>query len=189
MNDPQPEPARSSSSRPEPSSVTLHSTWRGIVLSALGSLAVLAIGLFAVLRGGWGVVSTGVVLTGLAFAAVSLLDYPVASTFDSEGVTRRMALRRHRMPWSSIDQLSRTRPSAVKNFRKLAHGGLVAVRGRRRYLLVDQCESLAEFRAVEAVAVHDGDALAEAVPTPPDGMAPTWIHRRAKWAPTSGVDR
>ncbi len=172
-----------------PAPVTLHSTWRGIVLSSVGAIAVLAIGIFSVVSGGWGVLSAGVVLIGMALAAVALLDYPIASTFDEHGVTRRMALRRHVITWSSIDQLSRTRPGTVQNLRKLAHGGLVAVRGRRRYLLVDQCESLDEFNAVAAFAVYDGDDLADAVPMPPSAMTPTWIHRRAKWAPTSSRER
>ena len=184
-----PESARSSSPRCENEAVTLHSTWRGLVLSAAGAFAVLALGLLAVVRGGWGAVSTIVVVVGVGLGAVTLLDYPIASTFDSVGVSRRMALRRHQMSWSSIDQLSRTRPGTVQNLRKLAHGGLVAARGRRRYLLVDQCESLAEFRRIEALAVHDGDPLASAVPQPREDQPPTWLHRRAKWAPTSHGDR
>lgn len=182
-------PASSGSSPDRSEQVTLHSSWRGLISSVGGAVAVLGLGVLAVARGGWSPVSAVVVIVGLALAAVATLDYPVASTFDADGVTRRMMLRRQRMPWSSIDRLTRTRPGTVQSLRKLAHGGLVAVRGRRRYLLVDQCESLDEFRRVESVAVRDGDGRADVVPHPPDTMPPTWLHRRAKWAPTSHSGR
>lgn len=159
------------------------------MLSSVGGVAVLAVGVIAVVRGGWGVASAGVTLMGVALVAVALFDYPVATTFDADGVTRRMVLRRHHLAWSSIDQLSRTRPGLMRNLRKLAHGGLVAVRGRRRYLLVDQCESLDEFGAVVRHAVYDGVDLAAGVPVPPDATLPTWLHRRSKWAPDRGTDR
>ena len=73
-----------------------------------------------------------VLIAGLIATLIVMVDYPIAVTFDADGLTRRTLLRRQRMRWSTIDQLSRSRPGIVAGVRKLAHGGLVAVVGRRR---------------------------------------------------------
>jgi len=169
---------------PPDDSVTFHSSWRGIIFNAAGALLVLAAGVWAVFGGGVNVISSIVLLIGLGLVAVVLFDYPIASTFSADGVVRRTMLRHQHIAWDRIDQLSRTRPKLLSSFRKLAHGGLVAVMGRRRYLLVDHCESQDEFKEFERIIVDRADEIGlDEVPRPAEGTAPTWVYRRSRWAP------
>lgn len=169
--------------------MTLHSSWRGLVVNTLGALLVLGGGVLAVSRGGWNVISTVVFVVGVGLVGVMAFDYPVASTFSSEGVTRRMMVRRHHLAWARVDQLSRTRPGLTSGWRKVQHGGLVAVVGRRRYLLVDRCESLDEFHGLEDLVSGRSRELLDEVPVPPDAALPTWLYRSGKWAPERRDDR
>lgn len=167
-----------------PSPVTLHSSWRGLLASSLGAAAVFGAGLIGVALGGWRVLPTGLLALGTLFLATVLLDYPMATTFDSDGVTRRMLLRRHRIGWDRIDQLTRSRPGFASNLRGVRHGGLTAAVGRRRYLLVDQPESPEEYDAVCAVA---GERMMDlglfGGMRPPDSTNPTWLYRSNRWKP------
>ena len=76
------------------------------------------------------------------------------------------------------------RKAVIALKKSLTPGGLTAKVGRRRYLLVDQCESLDEFDRLVDVLDELGDALGveELIP-PPVGVDPTWTYRRAKWQP------
>jgi hypothetical protein len=99
-------------------------------------------------------------------------------------VQRRMILRRQRLPWTRITAISRGRPSLSARRRDLAPGPLVALVGRRRYLLVDQSESLHEYEdllvVLRAAGRHDD---IEALLPPADGRVPTWTYRRRRWHP------
>jgi hypothetical protein len=175
---------------PTGASITLHSSWRGIVLNSLGALIVLAVGIWGLAGGGLNVISSIVFVAGVILVGVVLFDYPVAATFSADGVVRRMMLRRQNMDWSRIDQLSRTRPKMLSSFRKLAHGGLIAVVGRRRYLLVDHCESRDEYNEVERLVGERADEIGLwEVPRPAKGTNPTWLYRRSKWEPDAQEPR
>jgi hypothetical protein len=170
-------------------SVTLHTSWRGIVTSAAGAFIMLSSGIVLVAAVGFRVLPTLVLIAGVAATLIVLFDSPIAVTFDADGLTRRMPLRRQRMQWSAIDQLSRSRPGIVVGVRKLAHGGLVAVVGRRRYLLVDRCESPDEFAQLERILDPIDTRFLEQVPRPHPTAGPTWLYRRARWAPEQPSDR
>jgi hypothetical protein len=170
-------------------SVTLHTSWRGIVTSAAGAFIVLLAGVLVVAAAGFRVLPTLVLVAGVAATLIVLFDYPIAVTFDADGLTRRTLLRRQRIRWSAIDQLSRSRPSFVAGIRNLAHGGLVAVVGRRRYMLVDRCESPDEFAELERILDPIDDSILERVPRPHPAATPTWLYRRARWAPEQPSDR
>ena len=172
---------------PEP--VTLHTSWRGIVTGCLGAALLFAAGVLVVGSVGFRVLPTVLLLAGVAAVAIVTLDHPIAVTFDADGLTRRMLLRRHRMPWSAIDQLSRSRPGLVAGVRRMSHGGLVAVVGRRRYMLVDRCESPDEFAALERLLDPVDVSILEHVPRPHASAQPTWLYRRARWAPEEPTDR
>ncbi len=164
-------------------SVTLHSSWRGIVTSGIGASVVLVAGVIVVVSVGWRLLPTLTLVAGACFTLVALLDYPIASELDARGVTRRAVLRRHRLPWAQVDQLTRARPGVVVHVRGLEPGGLVAKVGRRRYLLVDQCESRAEFDALERVLGDTATAVRfDRLVIPPANVGPTWTYRRRKWA-------
>ena len=170
-------------------SVTLHASWRGIAASYSGALILLTAGALVVGSVGFRVLPTLVLVAGVAATVIVLIDYPVAVTFDAEGLTRRSLLRRQRMRWPDIDQLSRSRPGVVMGIRRFSHGGLVAVVGRRRYMLVDRCESADEFAALERIVDPVDATILERVPRPHPKVDPTWLYRRARWAPEQPSDR
>lgn len=172
-----------------PEAVTLHSSWRGLLGSTAGALLVFAAGVYGVVGGGWRLIPTTLFVIGALLVLVVTLDYPVASRFTADAVERRMMLRRQRISWERVDLLTRARPGMTRGLRGLKHGGLVAVVGRRRYLLVDQPESPEEFDAVATVLDDRFFELGlERRMRTDDGTPPTWLYRRSKWAP-DGVGR
>jgi len=87
-------------------SVTLHSSWRGIASGLIGSTALVTLGLAGLAAGG-GMTPTVITVAGSLLIAAVTLDLPVACRLDTDGVQRRMMLRRQRIPWSRITALSR----------------------------------------------------------------------------------
>ncbi|MGI9645703.1 MAG: hypothetical protein ACR2O6_10380 [Ilumatobacteraceae bacterium] len=165
-------------------SVTLHSSWWGIVGSYAGALILLAIGLTAVIGGGWRPFSIVVFTLGALVTFGVAVDFPFASTFSADGVRRHTLLRRQFLPWAKVSQLTRSRAGLLRGLRKVVLGGLVAVVGRRRYLLVDQQESGAEYDALfDVIFELDDDIGLDTLGRPADDVVPTWIYRRSKWAP------
>lgn len=169
--------------------VTLHSSWRGILGVYAGATIVLTIGVVAVVGGGWRVFSAVVLAIGLLVALGATGDFPIASTFTAEGVDRHTLLRRQHLAWDKVSQLSRARTGIVSGIRQSSLGGLVAVVGRRKYLLVDQGESGPEFDRLVTVVGDREEALhLDVLRRPAEDAAPTWLYRTARWAP-DGVKR
>lgn len=167
-----------------PLGVVVHSSWSGLLGASLGALVLLGAGAVGVVLGGWRVIPTGLFVLGVLFVATVVFDYPVATAFDADGLTRRMLLRRHRILWDRVDQLTRSRPGFTAGLRGTRHGGLTAVVGRRRILLVDQPESPAEYDAVCAVmGDRSFDVGLFGGMRPPDGTNPTWLYRSKRWSP------
>jgi hypothetical protein len=99
-------------------------------------------------------------------------------------------LRHHRIDWDDVDRLSRVRKGVLRSRRDAPMGGLVAVRGRRNILLVDRMEGRVEYDRLRSILRADGDRLGiERIATPPLGQTPTWMHRKAKWAPETTSHR
>ena len=169
---------------PNLSPITLHSSWRGLLSSLIGALLITAAGTTGVLLAGVRVLPTIFLVAGVGFLMVVMFDYPVASTFSEEGIRRRMPLRAQRFSWDEIAQFTRVRPGITRGLRGLEHGGLAVLVGRRRYLLLDQPESPDEFDQLYRLA---GERVADLGLTgrirPSDRTNPTWLYRRAKWAP------
>ncbi len=163
-------------------SITLHSSWRGLLTSLLGSSVVLGLGLLALAANGTSPVGVVVAALGALLVLGVLADYPVASTFDVEGVTRRAVIRRHRIAWSSVRQLTRTRPSLLALRKKAVEGGLTAVVGRRRYLLTDVAESADEHDRLVDLLDDVGLGL-DTLRRPAEDVPPTWLYRRRSWRP------
>ena len=177
----------------EQPSITLHSTWRFLIGSAVGAAAMAAAGTYGVFAAGFNAITTVIAVTGWCFVAVVVFDLPIASTFTADGVRRHMLLRRQFLTWEPGDALTRSRPSVVRNEARLQQGGLVLRRGRRRYLLVDRAESQDEHAAVVALmAVPDspGELVdVSGLPGPPSSSPPTWLYRRRVWRPDDALDR
>lgn len=177
------------SASPAVDSITIHSSWRGIVSSFVGSGAILAAGVTSVVLTSAALGSVILLVVGVIMLAIALFDYPIASVFDVTGVTRRPVLRRHRFAWTDIDQLTRVRPGIAAAARSLKPGGLALKVGRRRYLLVDQCESRDEFEQLVALLEPAGLEIGvDELIIPPAEIEPTFIYRRRRWSAQSTVD-
>lgn len=164
-------------------SVTLHSSWKGLILSAAGATVVFVFGLAGTLTSGGAAIPVVVLVLGAVFLLTVLFDYPVASRFTPDFVERRAMLRRQTIAWERVDQLTRARP-ALLGLRNLKPGGLTAKVARRRYLLVDQCEAIAEFdRLGDVLADRYVELGVDEMIPPHTETDPTWTYRRRRWQP------
>jgi hypothetical protein len=177
----------------EQPSITLHSTWRFLIGSAVGAVVMAGAGTYGVLAAGFNVITTLIAGAGWFFVGVVMLDLPIASTLTPDGVRRHMLLRRQFLTWEPGDALTRSRPSLVRDEARLRQGGLVLRRGRRRYLLVDRAESQDEYAAVVGlidVPGSPGELVdLSGLPGPPSSAPPTWLYRRRMWRPEDAADR
>jgi hypothetical protein len=174
----------------DPAPLVLHSSLTGIILSVGGVVLLAGLALFAALSAGSTIVTWVLVVAAVISAAVILFDMPISASFDAEGVTRRALLWHQRLRWDDVDRLSRVRKGMFRSSKTSPTGGLIAVRGRRHYTLVDQMEGHAEHAALRASLGESGERLGiDRIAQPAIDQPPTWLHRRAKWAPTSDRDR
>ena len=165
-------------------STVLHSSLTGIGFSFLGVVILVLLAAFSALTGGSGAVTVSLSVVAALGAGVVLFDMPISSSFDADGVTRRALLRRQRLAWDDVDRLSRSRKGMFRSSKMAPTGGLIAVRERRNYTLVDRMEGHAEFVQLRASVGEAGERLGLGrIAEPPIDQAPTWLHRSAKWAP------
>ena len=170
--------------------VTLHSTWTGIVMSYLGAVlfVAFAVGLLSVSY--FGVITVGLLITSVVFAGVALFDLPISAEFRDDVVVRRTALRHQFIDWDRVTRLRRLRVGMLRTRRDGRGGGLVAHIKGRKYVLVDTMESAVEFDEVRRVMGEWADALGLGDDLrPPDGRSPTWLYRRDHWKPDSARSR
>jgi hypothetical protein len=173
----------------EPASTVLHSSLTGIGFSFGGAALLGALALLAAVSVGSSVVTWVLTVLAVIGVAVVAFDMPISSSFDADGVTRRALLRHQRLRWDDVDRLARVRKGMMGS-KVSPTGGLIAVRGRRHYTLVDQMEGHAEHEALRASLGEAGDRLGiDRVAKPALDQPPTWLHRRARWAPRSDGDR
>lgn len=171
-------------------SLTIHSSLRGIIAAFATGIAITGGGLLGVSRVGFRTLPTIILVVGLALLLIALLDFPVATTFDRSGFRRRMALRSSFVPWDDVRQLTRTRPSMFRLDKAMIPGGLAAAVGRKRILLVDRPESANEYDDLVALADDAGfSEVADMVNRPGEKVPPTWLYRRKHWHPESVTRR
>lgn len=169
-------------------SITLHSSWRTVAGGHVGPLVLMLVAALGIARGGLGPIVVVIGLFAVALILILLFDFPVATRFDADGVVRRMPLRRHHLEWDDIERLSRARGKVLDPRRfsgSVNRGGLVAVVGRRRYLLVDQAESRAEFEELAELLEDVAPGLLRENLVPADSTPPTYLYRRQRWRPES----
>lgn len=162
--------------------LTLHSGWRGILLSYAGATALLVAGVVSVVGAGVKVVPVGLLIVGIVLVIGVVVDYPISTRFTVDGIQRRALARRHLIRWTAITALTRARPSIRVAQRGFAPGGLTAVVGRRNYLLVDRVESGGEYDRLESL-LRSWDVDLGLGMRPSDNVVPTWMYRRKRWAP------
>lgn len=169
---------------------------------SVGGVALLVLSLSAVARNGVRPIPLILGSIGAVLLMIAMFDLPVASRFASEGIERRMVLRRHRISWERVTRLARTRSGFMQRARNRASvggsrapsqggssGGLIAEVGRRRYLLVDQTESREEFAELQRWLRSWAPELVDESLAPWDGAHPTFLYRRKRWAPEQPSDR
>lgn len=163
-------------------SLTLHSSWWGIISGVVSSTVLTALGAWATSSVGFRVIPSVLLIVGVVLAVVVLFDLPIASRIDDRGIERRALLRRHRIDWPAVRAISRGRPAMKIRSRSLDAGPLVAVVGRRRYMVIDQTESIDEYQQLIALLRtlerHDD---VELLLSPPESRPPTWTYRHRRW--------
>jgi hypothetical protein len=173
--------------------VLIHSSWRGIIAAYLSMLVLVIAAVVAVSGAGLNVATGILVLIALVVCAIVVFDYPIATSFGPDGVERRCLLRRERLSWDRIEALTRTSdstglaPGEGSRWKVSRRpGGLVAVIGRRRYLLVNQCESQDECRTLRDGLYEWTDDPIWVAGLPEDDQPPTWLYRRRHHRPPTG---
>ncbi len=156
--------------------VVVHSSWRGRFLAFVGPAGLAVLGAYGVIVGGLHVVNGGLVVVGGVLLVASLFDFPLQTHFGVTGACRRCVGRAHQLEWAEIGSIARAPGRRVGP--RTSSGGLVAVRGRRNYLLSDRAESRYEHEALRsAVSAWAGPAVFRAS-EPVDGAAPSWLYKR-----------
>lgn len=173
--------------------VLIHSSWRGIVAAYASMVILVVIAFVAVSAAGFNIGSVLLTAIAVVVGLIVVFDYPIASAFGPDGVERRCLLRRERLAWHRIEALTRTsdstglQPGEGSRWRiSRRPGGLVAVVGRRRYLLVNQCESREECRRVRDGLLEWTEEPVWVAGLPEDDQPPTWLYRRRHHRPPSG---
>jgi len=166
-------------------SITLHSSWTGLILNSMGALLLFVVAIVLAIVNGLSWLPAVLFVLGVVVAGVLAYDMPIATTFDSDGILRRAALRHHRLEWDDVNRVRRGRAGVVRNRSQNTRGGLVAWSGRKPYVLSDKMESTIEFDQLRDLLGHKlADSVGiDAGLRPLRERSPTWTHRNEKWHP------
>lgn len=174
-----------------PLPLVLHPARTRLTLMMAGPVLLVLLGGLSLVDGGTSTGALVVLCLGLVLGVVVLLDVPLRVEFDADGVTRVCAGRQDRLSWSELTAVTRTagRPGLgeiIGRSRDDGHrgrpAGLVLRRGaRRNILLVDRCESHAEWTVLRDLLADRATAFAAPEPPtghPPAGRGPAALHAR-----------
>jgi hypothetical protein len=154
--------------------VVLHSSWHGLLSAIVAPLLLVALAVPAIATHGWRPLPIVFLGGGALLLVSSLLDYPRRSVMSARGIERHCLARVQTFVWSDVRVLVRAPGSRLRR----SHGGLALRRGRHRYLLVDQPESVREYEALrDAMFQWAPDVELDALP-PSRSTPPTWLYRR-----------
>lgn len=169
--------------------LVLHSTWRSLVTGFISPAILVGIGVVSwLVTDRFAVGALVLIGLGSAVMAVAVFDMPRNTVVDADGITRRCLLRHQHLDWDRVSAIVRA-PGTLfggprnEQARKISRslGGLTAMVGRRRYLLVDQVESTDEYATLCAVIADHASAVAVRASAPPTDAPPTWTyHQRSK---------
>jgi hypothetical protein len=171
-------------------SMTLYSSWRGVLVTLVSPVFLIALGSYGLALDGWVWLPALVLAAGLVLLAITLFDFPLRAEFRVDGIARHMPLRTHLLAWQDVTVLERFRKRRVGvprwlNVGKDVHprpvnpGGLVVLTGtRRRYLLVNRGESRGEYdELIAALEAWAPDFVVQAN-RPHAEVVPTFLYRR-----------
>ncbi len=137
--------------RSDSDAITLRAGPAGLAVTILGLVGFLALATAALALNGLNVVTGLIAVAAVLCAVVILVDLPLHVTFDDEGIHRSTPLRRHVIAWGEVDRLVRMRRGGLRRPGSDKFRGIVAVRGRKRTVLVDRTESSEEFLRMQAL--------------------------------------
>jgi hypothetical protein len=156
--------------------VQLYTSWRGLLLAFASPTLLLVIAAFAISESGIEPLSFILLVAGGGLLAVSLFDYPIVTTLDARGITRRTPLRSHRIPWQRVTAVNRARGAPLAK----RIGPLTAAIGKRRYLLVDRPEGADEYEKIRMVLTDNDVDCPLTADAPAADTAPTWLYHRKR---------
>lgn len=136
---------------PDQLAVTLHSSRGAMVFTGVGMAGFVALAAVVVLLNGLNIVTVVISVLAMASTIVMLLDLPVSASFDESGIHRTTPLRRHQIAWTEVDRLTRMRRGGIRRPGSAKRRGIVALRGRKRTVLVDRTEDAQEHARLRAV--------------------------------------
>jgi hypothetical protein len=154
--------------------VVLHSSWHGLLSAFVAPLLLVGAAVLAVVANGWRPVPIVFLAAGALLLVSSLFDYPRRTLVSARGVERHCAVRVQRFSWDDVRCVVRAPGSRLRR----SYGGLALRRGRHRYLLVDQAESVREFEALRDAMAEWAPDVAFDVWPPSRNTPPTWLYRR-----------
>ncbi len=170
--------------------LVIHSSLRGWFSAAISPVALLLLGGAAAGGVGFRPVPLVLLLIGAVLAIVVVTDLPRHTRFTRDGVVRVCLLRTHRLPWTRLVAIERTRPNTMTLVRNLAErdrearqvsGGLIARGpGRRRWLLTDNLESRAEHDELARLLDRLDIPVPLRAPRPHADAPPTHLYRRRR---------
>jgi hypothetical protein len=155
--------------------VRLYSSWRGLMLAFLSPCLLLAIAALAIQAEGLHVVATVLLVIGVGMLLVSLFDFPIYTTFTTDGIRRRTPLRTHKISWDKVIAVNRARGGRMTK----RAGPLAAAVGKRRYLLVDRTECVDEYQSLQVLLTDVETPLSAVAPDPK--TVPTWLYHQKRW--------
>lgn len=115
------------------------------LLPLLAAVAVLGLGLTALLGPGRSLGALVVTALGALLVTAVLFDRPRRTVFSSEGIVRICPMRTGTLPWAAVVAIERTR---APMWRDRSSGGLIARTRRGRWLLSDHAEDPALHDAI-----------------------------------------
>jgi hypothetical protein len=154
--------------------VRLYSSWRGLFFAFVTPAMVLAVAALAMVGVGLHALPIILLVAGVGLLVVSLFDFPIHTTFDSDGIRRRTPLRMHTIRWENVTAINRARGGRMSK----RVGPLAAAVGGRRYLLVDRAEGIDEYEALRVLCASDDVATPISATAPDAEVAPTWLYHR-----------
>lgn len=174
---------------PNVSGVTIYSSIRGLLTAYMGPALITGIGILGMAGSGVTPISSLIVLVGGITLLGTLYDYPRHTRFTDEGIVRTTALRKHDLAWISIEQIERANPLLIgRRFWRSSNddskptpprlAGLVAVRGRQRFLLTNAREGRDEFDQLIDLITKVAPNVVVLASRPPIDAAPSNLYRR-----------
>jgi len=168
--------------------LTLYSSWRGLIVGILAPALLIGFSVSAMIWSGQvSILAMILASMGAFLGLVVLFDLPRRCVITDSGITRRCPLRAQLVPWDQITSITRTpgttftghkEPGAGRLSRGM--GGLSAVAGKRRYLLLDHVEGPDEYAELVRCLKAWAPGVSLRASPPPDQAPPTWLYHERR---------